>query len=206
MNFLTELREGLAISWSAIRANKLRSILTTLGIVIGIVTVTLMGTAIEGLNRAFMKSISFIGGDVLYVDRGPWFLHSYEEWMEMRKRPALTQDEADGLAEQLTLSSAVTSVAGRNASVKYKKHNSGGVSVNGTTENFMQTMGFTMAEGRFLSAAECDLGRAVCVVGNTVSTNLFIHESPLGNKILIANVPFEVVGVLDKQGGFLDND
>ena len=67
MNFLTELKEGLGISWSAIRANKLRSVLTTVGIVIGILTVTLMGTAIEGLNRAFFKSISFMGADVLFV-------------------------------------------------------------------------------------------------------------------------------------------
>src|SRR5437868_11474421 len=67
MNFNTEIHEGLKISWAAIRANKLRSTLTTLGIIIGVVTVTLMGTAIEGLNRAFIKSISFIGADVLYV-------------------------------------------------------------------------------------------------------------------------------------------
>src|ERR1051325_1232898 len=69
MNALTELKEGLSIGWSAIRANKLRSVLTTLGIVIGIVTVTLMGTAIEGLNSAFLHSISFIGADVLDVQR-----------------------------------------------------------------------------------------------------------------------------------------
>src|SRR5882757_4206005 len=111
MNFLTELREGLSISWSAIRANKLRSILTTLGIVIGIVTVTLMGTAIEGLNRSFTKSISFIGGDVLYVDRGSWFMESYQEWRAARKRPSLSLADADGLAEQLTLARAVTSLA-----------------------------------------------------------------------------------------------
>ena len=67
MNFLTELREGLGISWSAIRGNKLRSVLTTLGIVIGIVTVTLMGTAIQGLNGAFLKNVSSIGADVFYV-------------------------------------------------------------------------------------------------------------------------------------------
>src|SRR6266496_236635 len=69
MNFATEIHEGLKISWAAIRANKLRSTLTTLGIIIGVVTVTLMGTAIEGLNRAFLKSISIIGTDVLYVQR-----------------------------------------------------------------------------------------------------------------------------------------
>ena len=56
MNLFAELKEGFGISWDAIRANKMRSVLTTLGIVIGIVTVTLMGTAIEGLDRAFVKS------------------------------------------------------------------------------------------------------------------------------------------------------
>ena len=93
MNFLTELREGLGISWDAIRANKMRSILTTLGIVIGIVTVTLMGTAIDGLNRAFLKSISAIGGDVLYVQRRNWFTDSYEEWLRVEKRRPITLDQ-----------------------------------------------------------------------------------------------------------------
>ena len=88
MNFFTELREGLAISWSAIRANKLRSVLTTLGIVIGIVTVTLMGTAIQGLNNSFMNSISSIGADVLYVDRFGWLIQSQQEWMKAMKNPS----------------------------------------------------------------------------------------------------------------------
>jgi putative ABC transport system permease protein len=200
MNFLTELREGLAISWSAIRANKMRSILTTLGIVIGIVTVTLMGTAIEGLNRAFVNSISFIGGDVLYVDRGSW-MQSYDEWQAARKRPALSPADADDLAQQLTLASTVTSVGFSSQPVKYKKHSSGGVTVIGSTENLMYTMGFTVADGRFLSPAECNFGRTACVIGATVATNLFQRESPMGSKIVIGNIPFEVVGVLDKQGG-----
>ena len=67
MKFLAEISEGLGISWNALRANKMRSVLTTLGIVIGIVTVTLMGAAINGLNQAFIKSISALGADVFYV-------------------------------------------------------------------------------------------------------------------------------------------
>ena len=70
--FLDEFREGMAIAFNAIKANKMRSALTTLGIVIGIVSVTLMGTAIEGLNRAFNTSIAAIGADVLYVQKWPW--------------------------------------------------------------------------------------------------------------------------------------
>jgi putative ABC transport system permease protein len=102
MNLVTELREGLAISWSAIRANKLRSVLTTLGIVIGIVTVTLMGTAIEGLNGSFMNSISSIGADVLYVDQRGWLIQTREDWVKALKNPAITLDDADMVQEKMT--------------------------------------------------------------------------------------------------------
>src|SRR5271169_966995 len=107
MNFVTELREGLAISWSAIRANKLRSGLTTLGIVIGIVTVTLMGTAIEGLNRSFLKSISSLGADVFYVQRNNWMTHTQDDWLKQQKRRRIQVLEAEALAHQLTQAAAV---------------------------------------------------------------------------------------------------
>src|SRR5215471_21482486 len=101
MDLLTELKEGLAISWSAIRGNKMRSILTTLGIVIGVVTVTLMGTAITGLDRAFLKNISIIGADVFFVERFDWFAEGHEAWMKMQKRPRITLVQAEALKEQL---------------------------------------------------------------------------------------------------------
>ena len=72
MKLLAEIREGLGISWGAIRANKMRSALATIGIVIGIVTVTLMGAAINGLNQAFINSISSLGADVFHVSRYNW--------------------------------------------------------------------------------------------------------------------------------------
>src|SRR5512139_3692405 len=101
MNFLTELREGLAIAWDALRANKLRSILTTLGIIIGIVTVTLMGTAIDGLNRAFFQSISIIGADVLYAERFSWFHRTYLEYMRQRNRRPITLTQVKALKKQM---------------------------------------------------------------------------------------------------------
>ena len=202
MNFFTELREGLSISWGAIRANKLRSGLTTLGIVIGIVTVTLMGTAIQGLNGSFLKSVSSIGADVLFVDRASWFIHSAQEWFASRKRPALTLAMADALEKQLTLAAAVAPVAQDNATVKYKKRHSAGVPIVGTTENYQITSGLTVASGRFLTAGECRGGRPVCVMGADAATNLFLNEPPVGQKITIGPHQFEVVGVLEKLGGF----
>src|SRR5471032_1930195 len=202
MNFLTELREGLLISWSAIRANKLRSVLTTLGIVIGILTVTLMGTAIQGLNRSFMNSISSIGADVLYVDRRSWLIQSHQEWVNAMKNPAISFDDVDTLQRQMTLAAAIAPVASDQVSVKYGKRGTSGAPVTGSTDQFQFTSGLNIAQGRFLSAAECDGGRPMCVIGANLATNLFLDDSPLGEKIVIRRRPFEVVGVLEKQGGF----
>jgi putative ABC transport system permease protein len=222
MNFVTELREGLAISWSAIRANKLRSVLTTLGIVIGIVTVTLMGTAIKGLNGSFMSSISSIGADVLYVDRYGWLIQSREDWIKAMKNPSITMDEADMvqqkmspagpvdlgelnyLEQQLSTAIAVAPVASDNTSVKYKKRGASSVPIVGTTEEFLLTSGLTLEFGRFLSASECNGGRPVCVIGSDLATNLFEGQSPIGQLVSANRHDFEVVGVLAKQGGFAD--
>lgn len=203
MNLLTELREGLGISWDAIRANKMRSILTTLGIVIGIVTVTLMGTAIEGLNRAFLKSISFIGADVFYVHRFNWMAHSHEEWTKMQKRREITMPQVEALTKQLSSARAIAPVADVRQPVKFEKRSSDGVMVIGTTDQFLITSGITIAQGRFMSAGESEGGRPVCIIGSEVATNLFPRASPLGKRVMIGPGSFEVIGVIEKQGSFL---
>jgi putative ABC transport system permease protein len=209
MNLLTELNEGLAISWSAIRANKLRSVLTTLGIVIGIVTVTLMGTAIEGLNRAFLKAISSVGADVLYVQREDWSGPDTEEqWRKIQKRPQLTIEQASALERDLKLALAVAPLACDQRLIKYEKRGASGVTIVGSTDQLLLTGGISIADGRFLSAADAEGGRPVCVIGSTVATNLFERGSPLGKKVMIGQRPFEVIGVLEKQGdmfGQFDN-
>src|SRR5215470_4341154 len=124
MNLLAELKEGLGISWAAIRANKMRSILTTLGIVIGVVTVTLMGTAITGLDKAFLRNISIIGADVFYVERFDWFAEGHEAWMKMQKRRKITLAEVNALRDQLTMARAVAPAADTDGPVRYGKRSS----------------------------------------------------------------------------------
>ncbi|HYG22288.1 MAG TPA: ABC transporter permease [Verrucomicrobiae bacterium] len=201
MNLLAELKEGLSIAWDAIRANKLRSILTTLGVVIGVVTVTLMGTAIQGLNRAFVDSISFIGGDTLYVQRSAWFVNSHDDWMKMQKRKQLTLAEVNELERQFTSAVAIAPVAQSRRPVRFGKRSSDGVPVIGTTASYFQISGLMVSHGRVLSHAEAEGGRPVCVIGATVATNLFRENSPLGARVTIGQTQFEVVGVLEKKGG-----
>ena len=203
MNFITEIREGFGISWAAIRANKLRSILTTLGIVIGIVTVTLMGTAIEGLNQSFMSSISSLGADVFFVSRDAWFNNNEGQWRKNQRRRPLKIAEANKLIGQLELSSAVAPVAQSGARVEFERRNSGRVQILGTTEQYAITSGIGISEGHFFSAEEAAGGRPVCIIGMQVSSNLFGGGSALGQRIKISSKTFEVVGVLEKQGSFM---
>ncbi len=203
MRFLLEIKEGLLIAWDAIRASKMRSVLTTLGIIIGIVTVTAMATAIDALNRAFRESISVLGADVLFVSRWNWQSHSEQEWIQEMNRPDITLEQARKVENQMRLASAVAPTVSSSRSVWYKNRRAGRVSIVGTTDQFLTTSGFSIALGRFMSASEVEGGRPVCVIGNDVATNLFGRESPLGKKIKIGEHSLEVIGELEKRGSFL---
>ena len=203
MRLWTEIYEGLRISLAALLANKMRSALTTIGIVIGIVTVTLMSTAIEGINEAFKQNISAIGGDVLFVQRWPWFINSHEEWVKVSRRKEIDWAQYEAVERQMTLASAIAPAAGVSRPVKYKNRQSDRVILIGSTEQSDQTMSLAVREGRFLTAPESEGGRPVAVLGYQVATNLFIGESPIGKKIKAGGESLEVIGVLEPKGTFL---
>jgi putative ABC transport system permease protein len=204
MNLFSELREGFGISWDAIRAHKLRSSLTTLGIVIGIVTVTLMAAAIEGLDNAFLQSISSLGADVFYVQRNSWVNENTEgSWLKAQKRRPIRLEEAEALVSQLQLAAVAPVATDSGDSVKYKDRSANTATIYGTTEAYLDTSGVSVAQGRFLTAADAEGGRPICVIGSEVASNLFRGDSPLGAKIKIEDQSFEVVGILEKQGTML---
>ncbi len=203
MRHLAEFLECLRIAADAIRANKLRAALTTLGIVIGIVTVTLMGTALEGLQRGFVQSIAVLGADVLYVQRFDWFITSQAEWIRQNRRREIRLPEFRELELQAVLPLALAPIVDTLQPVKHGNRSATAVRVVGTTEAFLLTGGIAVAQGRFLSEREAQGGRPVCVLGAQTATNLFPVGSPLGARVYIGAFPFEVIGVLEKQGEFL---
>jgi putative ABC transport system permease protein len=196
-----EFREGLLIAFNAIKANKMRSVLTALGIIIGIVSVTLMGTAIEGLNRAFNKSIASIGADVLYVQKWPW--GGGQDWWKIRNRQDIRMPQARALEKQAELARSVSPVTGTSRTVKYGQKLIEGITVIGTNADFLQTTGVNVAFGRFFTPPEADGGRPVCAIGSDVAVNLFPNENPIGKTIKVGDFNYKVVGVLEKQGSFL---
>lgn len=198
---LLDLKEGLLIAFGAIRANKMRSILTALGIFIGILSVTLMGTAIEGLDRAFNKSISAIGADVLYVQKWPW--GGGQDWWTIRNRKDIRIEHSRAIERSAELVSGVSPIIGTARNVKYGRKLMENAIIVGTDEEFTTTSNVNVTLGRFLTALEVSGGRPICVLGSEIAEGLFPAETPLGKTVKVGGYPYKVVGVLEKQGSFL---
>ena len=199
MYFLTELKEGLAISFRAIRANKMRSVLTTLGIVIGIVSVTLMATAIEGVTRAFDKSASAFGTKVLYVQKFSWV--GGDDWWKYRNRKDLKAEYAEQISRQATLIDAVAPDVSTTKDARYGSRSMTNAFVTGTTSSYQEASGTVIQDGRFFSQEESDGGRPVCCIGANVAETLFPSTDPIGQTIKVGGYPYKILAVFEKQGG-----
>ena len=192
--------ENLKISLSAVFANKTRSILTALGIVIGVLSVTLMGTLISGLDRSFESSMSWLGKDILYVSRFEWF--SDMEWWEVRNRPRMRTEYVDKIKEKSKYALAVSPVMQRGASLSYEDKETR-TEIFGTNEEYMETISTDIERGRFFTASEDKVGARVTIIGGGIKDAFFGDEDAIGKYIKIDNLKFRVIGVLEKQGKFL---
>ena len=192
--------ENFKISLSAVFANKIRSILTALGIIIGILSVTLMGTLISGLDRSFESSMSWLGKDILYVSRYEWF--SDMDWWEVRNRPKMLPEYVGKIKERSNYAMAVAPVMQRGASLSYEDKETR-TEIFGTNEEYMATISTDIEHGRFFTRNEDRSGSRVVVIGNGISEAFFGDQDPIGQYIKIDKMKFRVIGVLEKQGKFL---
>jgi putative ABC transport system permease protein len=203
---LYELTESFRIAFAQIRANAMRSVLTALGVIIGIVAVTLMGTAINGIDIGFQNSLAMLGEDVLYIQKWPW--HNVDDWWNYQNRPPFRVEMADSLNRIIentpnSLLEVAVPVANRNGSVKAGPNSISGVTILGTTADYSRLVTAEVAEGRLFNEVEAGAGRPVCVVGSAVSESLFPGRSALDQTIDIKGQHLLVIGVLAKQGDFL---
>jgi putative ABC transport system permease protein len=200
-HYLFEWKEGLLIALAAIRANKARAILTTLGIVIGICSVALMATAINGIDKAFVNGISALGADNLYIDKWAWF--SDEDFFLMRNRKNVTLAQFEHFEKLAKLPLAVAPTILTMHKVLYGDNYVEGTLMTGTTDGYVRTTNFNFARGRFFSPLESSGARNVAVLGSEVAAHLFEKQDPLGQEVKVDAIPFRVVGVLEKQGSNL---
>lgn len=179
----------------------MRSFLAALGIVIGITAVTLMQTAIEGINRAFETSIASVGADVLYVQKFEWF--GKEDFEVYRNRKDLTLQHYEYLKRFSQTSSSISPSAGTGRTVQYGSLNLEGVFIIGTTEEYQKTVGLNIDDGRFMTSKEVENSYPVCMIGMDVKNGLFANVNPIGKIIKVGSNSFRVIGIIEKQGSML---
>jgi putative ABC transport system permease protein len=203
---LNEIVESFRIAFAIIRAHKMRSVLTALGVIIGIIAVTLMGSAIAGIQVGFDRSLAVIGDDLLYVEKWPW--HHVDNWWEVRNRRRMETRYADDLNRIIAAtpnSQLIVAVPTLNTArnVKYGDNEVNGVFTQGTTADFMLTSTSTFSSGRFFTEEESRGGRNVVVLGSDVADALFPAASPIDKTVMIDQTPFKVIGVFSHMGTFL---
>ncbi len=199
--FLRHMWSGFGVAYGALRANPVRAALTTLGIIIGVLTVVLMMTIVQGLTASFKGQLEFIGSGVLYVNREPWI--QMEDYGTYRNRPYVDVDDYKAVQRQATLTSAVALEMATGKSVKYQERSLRRVEVDGVTANYIDVVSTYPRYGRFLSEVDVAHNRSVAVIGSEVADKLFELVNPIGRKISISGHRYRVIGILEEQGKFL---
>ena len=204
--FGRDFRESVFIAGAQIRANKTRSALTALGVIIGIVAVTLMGTAIAGIDAGVDRSLAGFGDDVLYVTKWPW--HDVKDWWTYRNRRSIMITYARPMNDWIAahpdgpLKVAVP-MASRGTSIVRGDFRVDNIYMQGTSADYVRMARSDMKEGRFFSELESQAARNVVVIGYDVADALFPSGSPIGEMLRIGGHNFQVVGVAARQGSFL---
>jgi putative ABC transport system permease protein len=190
--------EALRIAFNAIIANRTKGILTTLGIVIGIMAVATTMTAANGLANNFKESISAIGSDVLYVTRMPWIITG--NFFEYRNRPRLTYKDCEDLENRMRSKGIVNTTTNTQKNIKYRSTVLEQTPVIGTTETqIIVTEGFPET-GRFITPVDVRYKKRVCVIGYEIKERMFQHINPINKDIKIGWYKFRIIGVMEKRG------
>ncbi len=203
-----EAAEGVRIAVLSLLGARLRSFLTTLGIVIGVMTVIAIVAIIQGLDRSFETQMANLGANTIYVSKSKWF-HGSDEWWEMRNRKNLGTTELRAIEREALAATAVAPMAGQRVNVTHAEHQVSNVQATGTSPRYLDTNGGDLAAGRFLTDTDVELSRTVIVLGAEVAQRLFERmkgEEVLGRKVNVDGVPFTVVGVMARRGRMLGMD
>lgn len=194
--------ESILLALSSLRANKLRSILTLIGVIIGVMTVIAVVSIIAGMNRYVADQISTLGSTTFIIDRigAPM---TEAEFFEALKRKKLTLEDMEAIRENCSACLMVGARSYTMRRVKYKNQSLSDVGIAGATANITEISDIDLKAGRYPSEFEEEHRRQVVLVGWEIVDNLFPNLDPLDKELKIGGRRFKIVGVAKKRGSFL---
>jgi putative ABC transport system permease protein len=193
----------LGLSASSLRHHKSRSVLTALGIVIGVTTVIAILSLLEGLNRTIDEQFSALGTKTIYVQKmelnfgsGPGRL----DFDKIAKRPDLTIEDAEAIENLESIRAAVATMERDVGTLTHNGNEVEQVSLKGSGEGGDLTASLILGRGRFINENDQKYRRTVCVIGSYISTYLFPDDDPIGQMLDVDGHKYQVVGVLEEKG------
>jgi len=205
-----QILESFRFAWIALKSNLLRTILSLLGVTVGIFAIIAVLTLVDSLEKNIKDSLNFIGTGVIYLDKWPWVPEGNGpyKWWEFFRRPNPSYDEFKFLKENLKYSQHIAIFSGYDNSILKRDNNSiGNVELRGGSEGYEDVFEVPVEKGRYLTIDELAGGRNVAVIGYEVANALFPNgEEPIGKFVKIKNMRYSVVGVTKQEGqSFLGN-
>jgi putative ABC transport system permease protein len=192
--------ESVVSALKTIRANRMRSLLTSLGILIGVMNVVGMVGIISGVNRSVADLFSSMGTNSFVVTKMPAGNFNYAEYLEFMRRPDFTYADAEAIAEQCPAVVAVSPQAIVLRKIKRGSRSTKAIGVLGVTPEYQYVSDTDLGDGRFFAWPESDRKRQVAVLGHPVAEHLFGERDPIGQTVLVGNRRFRVVGVMRPMG------
>src|SRR5437868_8381040 len=200
------LNESFRLALMSLRANKLRTFLTLLGVIVGVTSVIAVMTIISGLDKTVASAFSSQGSTVFSVSKRPLVITSREDFIKFNKRKDVTKEDAEVIQRLCRTCDRVGMAVNGFALVKFADNKSENVAVRGLTPGMFDIENVTMQAGRRWTEQEAKGGRDVCVIGTDLLDNIFNGRpgpSVVGEVIRVDGVPYQVVGVADPFGKVL---
>jgi putative ABC transport system permease protein len=198
--FVRLLYESFLFAANELRVNLMRTILSLLGVTIGIFAIIGVLTVVDSLESSLKASLAFIGDKVIRIERWPWIFEQYYPWWEYINRPQATYEEFKFLEENLTLAEGICIFAVREVVVKHENNSIGETILWGTTYGYSDVYETPVEQGRYFSPSEINFGRNVAILGAEIASGLFEDRNPIGKQIKIKGLKFTVIGVMKRQG------
>ncbi|MFN2424265.1 MAG: ABC transporter permease [Cryomorphaceae bacterium] len=207
--YFSLLREGLYFAMNALAVNRLRTLLSLLGITIGIFAIISVFTLVDSMERSVRGSFAKLGDDTVFIERMPWGPESGDSeyaWWKYVQRPGVKKSEYDALRRRSATAGAVTFFSNGNRPVEYGSISVENVTAVAVTEGFENFITVDVAMGRSFNLLELEGRRPVCLLGYDVAARLFRTEDPIGKEIKIGGFKTVVIGTLKQEGqGLLGN-
>lgn len=204
MYTLLQIYESFIFAWKALRANLLRTVLSLLGVTIGIFAIISVLTIVDSLEKNIKDSLSFLGTGVVYLQKWPFVPEGGDEfkWWEYMRRPNSSYNEFKFLQTNLKEHAGISIFADRGRQLIKRNNNSiGDVELNGASSGYDIVFEINIEHGRYLTPDEIEAGRNVAVIGFEVAHTLFPNdEDPIGKDIKIKNLKYRVIGTMKKEG------